>query len=75
MTYKEACQCYTSYRGTIGQVPSTLDLQERLSSPGNRDILKKPALSLELDSGGDERPRPYHGIDGPALLHGHYFSR
>lgn len=58
MTYKEACQRYTPYRGSIGQVPSTLDLQERLSSPGNRDILKKPALNLELDWGGDERPGP-----------------
>jgi hypothetical protein len=60
-----------SHIQAIEQIPSTLDLYEGLSGPGNCDILKIAALHLELDTGGgDERPGPQDGIDGPTLLHG-----
>ena len=43
--------------GPNASLPSTLDLQDRLSGLSNRDILEKPTLRMELDSrGGDESP-------------------
>lgn len=51
-------------------LPSTLDLQDRLSGSSDRDILEIPALHLLDLGGGGKRPRAQGGIDGPALLHG-----
>lgn len=52
-------------------LPSTLNLQDRLSSPSNGNILEVAALDLELNPrGGDEGPRGHGGIGGPAALHG-----
>lgn len=63
------------FLGSNVSLPSTLDLQKRLSGSSNRDILEESALRLELNPGsGDECLRPQGGIDGPALLHGHLFA-
>jgi hypothetical protein len=57
----------------MGHLPASLNLEDRLSSSRDMDILEIPALRLELDSharrGGDQGLAAESAIERPALLH------